>query len=83
MDSIKNKSEIDLKNLDSASLRYLIQAITHLKTDNIDISHILNILKELYDNHFNQSDTTKSFIRKAIRHVDLVIFGKQYFERNE
>ncbi|WP_016775722.1 AlbA family DNA-binding domain-containing protein [Anaerophaga thermohalophila] len=83
LDSIKNKSEIDLKNLDSASLRYLIQAITHLKTDDIDISHILYILKELYDNHFNQSDTTKSFIRKAICHVDLVIFGKQYFERNE
>ena len=83
LDSIKNKSEIDFKNLDSASLRYLIQAITHLKFDDIDILHILNILNELYDNYFNLSDTTKSFIRKAICHVDLIIFGKQYFNKNE
>lgn len=83
LDSIKTKSEIDFKNMDSASLRYLIQAITHLKLDDIDVSHILYILKELYDNHFNQSDTTKSFIRKAICHVDLIIFGKQYFDKTE
>ncbi len=81
--SIKNKTEIDFKNLDSASLRYLIQAITHLKFDDIDIPHILKILNELYDNYFNQSNTTKSFIRKAICHIDLIIFGKQYFEKNE
>lgn len=83
LDSIKNKSDINFKNLNSASLRYLIQAITHLKTDDIETSHILFILNELYDNHFNQSDTTRSFIRKAICHVDLVIFGKQYFDRND
>lgn len=83
LDSIKRKSDIDFKKLDSASLRYLIQAITHLKSDDIDISHILNILNELYDNHFNQSNMTKSFIRKAICHVDLVVFGKQFFDINK
>ena len=82
-ESLKNKSEFDFKNLDSSSLRYIIQAITHLKLEDIDKSYVLNILKELYDNHFNQSSTTKSFIRKAICHIDLIIFGDQFFKNAE
>ncbi|MCT4639184.1 MAG: ATP-binding protein [Bacteroidales bacterium] len=79
-DSLKRNANLDISKMDSSEIRYLVQAITHLKEEEVDLKYIVVILKELYDNHFNQTGTTKSFIRKAICHVDLIIFGKKYFE---
>lgn len=82
-ESLKEKKKIEIKEIESSELRYLVQAITHLEEKDIDLDYILNVLKEIYDNHFNQSSTTKSFIRKAICHIDLIFFGTKYFEGNK
>lgn len=79
---LKKGNEFKIKDMEYRQLRYLIQAITHLTEKEVDINYILSILKEIYDNHFNQSSTSKSFIRKAICHVDLIIYGKHFFEKN-
>ncbi len=77
---LKEKREIDSKSLNTKELRYLIQAITHLTNKDIDSTYIMKILKNIYDNHFNESPTTKSFIRKAICHIDLILFGEHFFK---
>ncbi len=74
---LKSKKEINVKLLEPSELRYFIQAITHLKKDEVELNYILNILKQLYDEHFSTSQTTKSFIRKAICHIDLIVFGEK------
>ncbi|MEZ5102886.1 MAG: ATP-binding protein [Draconibacterium sp.] len=78
--ALKNKEEINVKKFKPQELRHYIQAITHLKENEIDIDFIKVVLKDIYDNYFNQTATTKSFIRKAICHIDLMMFGKKYFE---
>lgn len=77
---LKANKKIDFKTIDSRELRYYIQAITHLKKEEIDEKYIMEILKDIYDNHFNQSSTTKSFIRKAICHIDLILFGEKFLK---
>ncbi|RLD53508.1 MAG: hypothetical protein DRJ01_19290 [Bacteroidetes bacterium] len=79
-DEFKNKKNIILTELSERELRYILQAITHLKETEIEFKYILQVLKEIYDNYFSKKSITKTFIRKAICHIDLVIYGKQYFE---
>ncbi|HBI81712.1 MAG TPA: hypothetical protein DDY04_07205 [Bacteroidales bacterium] len=50
-DLLKSKSDISIKELSVSELRYLIQAITHLGENEIELRYILNILNEIYDNH--------------------------------
>ncbi|MBA4744080.1 MAG: ATP-binding protein [Muricauda sp.] len=76
---LKSDKKIDFKTVDTRELRYYIQAITHLKKEEINKDYIMSVLKDIYDNHFNQSATTKSFIRKAICHIDLIFYGENYF----
>lgn len=78
--ALKNKEDIQIKGIPYQELRYIIQGITHLKENEIDVDYILSVVKNIYDNHFNQSSTTKSFIRKAICHIDLTVFGKYFFD---
>ncbi|OEK08744.1 hypothetical protein A8C32_00245 [Flavivirga aquatica] len=78
-ESLKTKQHIDFSKISATELRYYIQAITHLKESEIDLSYIVLILKNIYNNYFNQSSTTKSFIRKAVCHIDLIIYGKKYY----
>lgn len=80
LEKLKNYESINIKDMELADLRYLNQAITHLESNNVDKKYILKILKELYDYHFTRSATTKSFIRKAICHIDLIIYGKKFFQ---
>lgn len=75
---LENNEEINVKELEYLEIRYLISAITHLNFENIDTRYILNILKSIYDNHFTSSATTKSFIRKVICHVDLMMYGNLF-----
>ncbi|WP_407556856.1 helix-turn-helix domain-containing protein [Winogradskyella sp. 4-2091] len=77
---LKENKTIDFKSIDTRELRYYIQAITHLKENEINKTYIMGVLKDVYDNCFNQSSTTKSFIRKAICHIDLILFGKNFYE---
>lgn len=77
---LKENKKIDFKSIDTRELRYYIQAITHLKEEEINKPYIMSILKDIYDNCFNHSGTTKSFIRKAICHIDLILFGKKFYE---
>ncbi|TPG31308.1 helix-turn-helix domain-containing protein [Flavobacterium pectinovorum] len=76
---LKASEELNIKDIDPSDLRYLIQAITHLDKSTIDIQYILLVLKQLYDYHFTKSSTTKSFIRRAICHVDLTIYGEKFY----
>jgi hypothetical protein len=80
---LKEENPINFKEISKTDLRYYVQAITHLNENEIKISYIVAILKNIYDNYFNQSTTTRSFIRKAICHIDLVVYGKQYFNNGE
>jgi hypothetical protein len=80
---LKLKENIDFSKITPLELRYYIQAITHLKENEIDIEYIMKILKQIYNNYFNESSTTKSFIRKAICHIDLVIYGKEYYNEKK
>ncbi|WP_037349055.1 helix-turn-helix domain-containing protein [Sediminibacter sp. Hel_I_10] len=77
---LTENKQINFKSISTRELRYYIQAITHLKEDEINMPYIMRILKDIYDNCFNQSGTTKSFIRKAICHIDLILFGKEFYE---
>ena len=77
---LKANKKIDFKTIDSRELRYYSQAITHLKKEEIDEKYIMEILEDIYDNHFNQSSTTRSFIRKAICHIDLILFGENFIK---
>lgn len=80
---LKNKEPFVIKTFSSSELRHCIQAITHLKEHEIDLIYICSLLKDLYDKHFNSLPTTKSFIRKAICHIDLVVFGREFFKTNK
>lgn len=77
---LKASETLNIRDMELADLRYVNQAITHLENTDLDVKYILRILKELYDYHFTSSSTTKSFIRKAICHIDLMIYGKRFYE---
>ncbi|VXB09578.1 AlbA family DNA-binding domain-containing protein [Chryseobacterium sp. 8AT] len=76
---LKASETLNIRDMELADLRYVNQAITHLENTDLDVKYILRILKELYDYHFTSSSTTKSFIRKAICHIDLMIYGKRFY----
>ncbi|WP_405292317.1 helix-turn-helix domain-containing protein [Algibacter sp. Ld11] len=82
-DKLKTEKKIDFSNIETSELRYYIQAITHLKKDEIKIPYIIDVLKNIYDKHFNHSSTTKSFIRKAICHIDLTMYGEDFFTNDK
>ena len=82
-ETLKAKKGVDFSKITPIELRYFIQAITHLKESEIDILYITQILKKIYNNYFNESSTTKSFIRKAICHIDLVVYGKKYYDEKK
>ncbi|MCD8426034.1 ATP-binding protein [Tenacibaculum dicentrarchi] len=82
-DNLKAEKNIDFSNIESSDLRYYIQAITHLKKEEINISYIISVLKNIYDKYFNKSSTTKSIIRKAICHIDLTMYGEDFFKNEK
>ena len=82
-EKLKSKEEFKIKSIESLELRYVLQAITHLSEEELDLDYVLGILKNIYDHHFNANSVTKTFIRQSICHVDLVVFGKKFFEVND
>lgn len=81
LELLRNKTDIDIKKMELSSLRYLIQAITHLTYEDIDKLYILDVLNKIFDYHFTQANGTKTLIRQGFCHVDLLLFGKTYFDK--
>ncbi len=70
------KSEISMENLEDLNLRYILQAITHLKENEINLAYICELLQKIYNKYYERNNISKSFIKKAICHIDLLLFGK-------
>ncbi len=72
---------INLENIEDLKIRHILQAVTHLKESEINISYICNLLENIYDLYYEKNSISKGFIKKAICHIDLVVYGKQIFTK--
>ncbi len=82
-DLLKQGKKIKVRKLRNLELRHVLQAITHLSQIEIDKNYIIKLLSKIFKYHFDSNAITKTFIRQTICHVDLNLYGIEYFKTNE
>ena len=67
-----NESEI---SIDLELARHLIFAIRSLRLNEVKVNHLYKVLTQLYDRRLELNVNDKSNLRKAICHVDHLLYG--------
>ncbi len=67
---LKNEHDIVSK----FSLTHLLEAIQLLSGEEIENHSVIDLLKNIYNNHWNEKSAIRSYIRKTICHVDYMCY---------
>jgi hypothetical protein len=58
--------------------RYIIYAILSLTGNDINKMYILNLIRQLYENYYHEDKTYSSELRKAICHIDHLLYRPEF-----